>query len=175
LASVQGKLTDIEISRLKVTNLFTKEEVQATADSDQQKKLNRYKASDLYAPSEALRALGMPLIDWPSKHKWRNTSDEGMRQFQNEYGILTFYLFFLTAKFLFRLGLRTHIPLHDLFTLASVSTPEIRSKLLAYFMDNWKDVYASIYSPSAIQVPFLPTADDPKKLCKPTEIFADAR
>ncbi|KAJ3412284.1 hypothetical protein HDV05_000995 [Chytridiales sp. JEL 0842] len=153
LASVQGKLTDTEISRLRVSSLFSKEQLASPVDGQPAKSTVRYRANELFAPLDSLRALELPLIEWPTKHKWRNGSDEG--------------------KFLILMGLKTVIPLPELFAFASTSTPEKRAKFLAYFIDNWKDTYSNLYNPAAAQSPFLPTASDPKVLCKPTEIFAD--
>jgi len=41
----------------------------------------RVKASDLYAPLDVFRSLGLPVIDWRGeggKHEWRADSEEGM-------------------------------------------------------------------------------------------------
>ncbi|KAJ1529040.1 hypothetical protein HK405_002411, partial [Cladochytrium tenue] len=74
LVSVQDKLSDGELGRLRLTSVFTKEQPELAADSTE--KRPRFKASELYAPSETLRGLGLPIIDWPGKVKWRTGSDE---------------------------------------------------------------------------------------------------
>ena len=38
----------------------------------------RYRASELYEPTDVLRELGLPVVDWSEPHaKWRTHSDEG--------------------------------------------------------------------------------------------------
>ena len=77
LTSVQSTLSGDELQRLKHTAAFLKE---ADSDAPNQKptgKIPRFKASDLYEPSEALRALGLPIIGWGKEHRWKPSSDEG--------------------------------------------------------------------------------------------------
>ncbi|KAJ3193124.1 hypothetical protein HK101_005381 [Irineochytrium annulatum] len=164
LASVQSKLTSIEISRLKLTPIFPKEDLSIQAVSSSSLTSTeadtakppvaprpRYKAEDLYVPGETLRSLDMPIIDWPGKQKWRTGSDE--------------------AKLLAVLGLQSAIPWTTLVEQAASSTPDRRAKLLAYFIDNHKAVYSTTYVPTQVRVAFLPSQDG--KLYKPFEIFAD--
>ncbi|KAJ3194958.1 hypothetical protein HDU82_002276, partial [Entophlyctis luteolus] len=135
LASVQDKLTATEIARLKLTAAFTKEDEGVSADETNvnsskesgvsesaaadSKKKPRFKASDLYAPNDAIRALGLPILDWPGKAKWRLSSDE--------------------AKFMIRLGLKTTIPWEELVERAAkCESDELRFKFLEYFVENWR-------------------------------------
>ncbi|KAI9364960.1 hypothetical protein DFJ73DRAFT_619935 [Zopfochytrium polystomum] len=150
LTSVQDKLTQNELERLRLTSVFTKEEPQLPSGELKRK---RFKAAELYAPSETLRALGVPILDWPGKVKWRNGSDE--------------------AKFMLLLGLKTVIPWRELVESAALTSPEIRSKFLAYFIDNWKTYVATGYTGSAVLSPFLPSSKDPTMLYKPSQLFAD--
>ncbi|KAJ3134361.1 hypothetical protein HK100_003665 [Physocladia obscura] len=161
LTSVQDKLTGPEIGRLKMTNVFTKEELSLGVLEAEKKdgavastvKKQRFKAGDLYAPNDAIRALGLPILDWPGKVKWRSTSDE--------------------AKFMSKLGLKTIIPWEELVeNAAKCETNELRFKFLEYFIDNWKTVYAQTYSPTAVKHAFLPSDQPETKLYKPHEIFA---
>lgn len=75
LVAVQSTLTQAEIDRLGATAAFTKEE-QAAGDTTEGRK-TRYKASDLYEPSDVIRQLGLPVIDWGQHPKWRANSEEG--------------------------------------------------------------------------------------------------
>ncbi len=78
LVAVQSTLTEYEIERLRLTPAFLKE--QTTQDPTPPKgKVPRYKASDLYEPIDIFRDLGLPVIDWGSKSKWRGSSEEGMQ------------------------------------------------------------------------------------------------
>jgi hypothetical protein len=45
--------------------------------ADSQKR-PRFKIIDLYEPSDAMRELGLPILDWGDNPKWRYNSDEGM-------------------------------------------------------------------------------------------------
>ena len=86
LVAVEDSLTHLEMTRLRETIAFTKEDVEnmpngapsvATADQQQLSK-PRFKAMDLYEPSVALRELGLPIIAWGIVPKWRASSDEGL-------------------------------------------------------------------------------------------------
>lgn len=74
LVAVQSTLTPTEIDRLRATAAFTKEEEGGTPTDV---KKTRYKASDLYEPSDVFRQLGLPIIDWGQHPKWRANSEEG--------------------------------------------------------------------------------------------------
>ena len=76
--SIQSTLTSQELERLRHTAAFTKEgtdkepPVSATG-----RKVQRYKAMDLYEPVDIFRELGLPLIDWGVDNRWKPSSDEG--------------------------------------------------------------------------------------------------
>lgn len=68
-----------------------------------------------------------------------------------------FFFLILLAKFLYLLGLRDHPPLKTILQIASTgSAPNLRSKALKYFIDNFKEKFASEYKPHEINIPFLP-------------------
>ncbi|KAJ3288068.1 hypothetical protein HDU79_005116 [Rhizoclosmatium sp. JEL0117] len=161
LTSVQDKLTTAEIARLKATSVFTKEDVVSNTESVQDPgveaivvvKKERFKASDLYAPTDSIRALGLPLLDWPGKVKWRSTSDE--------------------AKFMFRLGLKQTIPWEELVERAAKSeTPALRFQFIDYFLENWKTTYVSSFDPMSVRFAFLP-AEGSEKLYRPRELYGN--
>ncbi|KAJ3250492.1 hypothetical protein HK104_007438, partial [Borealophlyctis nickersoniae] len=143
LASVQTKLLPTELNRLKVTPLFPRES--DTADG------KRYKASELYIPSDVLRSFGLPIVQWSGK--WRNGSDE--------------------ARLFTTLGIRHHVPLEIVIQMAATAEDKARrARVLAYFVDNYKGVYAPVYNPAAVITPFLPTTQ-PDVLATPAGCFAD--
>lgn len=78
LCSVRGTLSDEELEKLKQTSTFSKEE---TAPGEVAVKVQtrsaRYRANELYEPLPSLRELGLPIIDWGAKNKWRGNSGEG--------------------------------------------------------------------------------------------------
>lgn len=75
LVSVQSTLAPSELERLRLTAAFPKE--RGTSDDPTQKKIPRQRASELYEPLEIFREMGLPLIDWGTQHKWKNSSEEG--------------------------------------------------------------------------------------------------
>ncbi|KAJ3027400.1 hypothetical protein HDV00_011219 [Rhizophlyctis rosea] len=127
LSSVQGKLQDVEISRLKISPLFLREGAEEGG--------KRYRAGELFAPGDVLRGFGVPIFSW--KGKWKQGTDE--------------------ARFMTMLGMQTYLPVETLVTLASTSPPATRPKLLAYFVDHHKTFYSHTYNPTTITIPFLPT------------------
>lgn len=140
LAKQSTHLTPTEMQRLMQTPIFP-------AESGS----HRAKASQLYEPSEALRSLQVPILDW-SGRAWRASSDE--------------------AKFLFALGLRRHIPLPDLLSRASCDDPQLRDKARAYLLNKFA-VYADSYSLiDAASYAFVPACDG--KLYAPHLVYTDA-
>ncbi|KAK0530554.1 hypothetical protein OC834_003269 [Tilletia horrida] len=192
LASNQSTLSTEEKDRLKKTAMFPYEGDQ-TKDADGKPKKSRYRANQLYEPVPALRALGLPLLDWSKpvagqegtegsaneetrQRAWRATSEE--------------------AKFLFQtLGLKRHPPIKVLLEKASdaANTTEaasMRSKALSYLREKWDAVYAAQYSfMEACQYAFVPclppegaiSSSVKKKegtaaevhLCKPDQAFTN--
>lgn len=79
LVAVQANLTTEEIERLRLTPAFPKEQTDSKSDTVDGK-IARYKASDLYEPLDVFRELGLPIIDWGTKSKWRSSSEEGQHR-----------------------------------------------------------------------------------------------
>ncbi|KAJ3065081.1 hypothetical protein HDU98_011523 [Podochytrium sp. JEL0797] len=166
LTSVQDKLTLSEITKLKATAVFSKESLVGVAsvgdavggekvDSGPvaQERKQRFKASELFAPSDEIRALALPILDWPGKSKWRLSSDE--------------------AKFMIRLGLKQTIPWEELVEKAAkAETPAQRFQFIDYFLDNWKSTYSSTFDPTSVRFAFLP-AEGSDKLYRPRELYGN--
>lgn len=161
LTSVQSTLSSVETRRLQETAIFTKEgepakqkeALRPTGKLDEQGNqvmekftkniYRRHKASSLYAPTETLRHLQLPLIDWKGNGsaRWRQGSDE--------------------AKFMEKLGLKSSPPLMDLLQLATPQTSTDRAlqkRALTYLIDNHQ-AYSSDYNINSINTPFLPCMD----------------
>ena len=144
-----------EIERLTNTAIFPRaDETPAPG-----KPPHRYKATQLYEPTEALRALQLPTLAWPGR-PWRASSDE--------------------ARFIFALGLRRHPPLPDLLALASAAQPDaaLRERAFAYLLRHFQEVYAGEYTlKTAARYAFVPRraadAGEPA-LLPPTDVFTDA-
>ena len=76
LVKVQSTLSPTELDRLRLTAAFAKEFPKGADAAEPPVK--RYKASDLYEPSEICRKLDLPVIAWSTDAKWRGNSEEGM-------------------------------------------------------------------------------------------------
>lgn len=76
LVAVQTTLTTNEMDRLRNTSAFPRETT-SSGLTPEKGKVSRCKASELYEPTDTLRELGLPVIDWGGRTKWRGTSDEG--------------------------------------------------------------------------------------------------
>ncbi|KAI0701855.1 hypothetical protein BC835DRAFT_1435271 [Cytidiella melzeri] len=152
LVAVQSTLTTEEFERLCLTAAFPKE--QSTSDrGSADGKIARHKASDLYEPLDIFRELGLPLIDWGSKIKWRSSSEE--------------------AKFLHRLGLRRFPPLEVILALAAGPDEKIRSVALKYFLDNHGTRYTDYRPSSFVNLAFIPSVKGTVPVMgKPGEVFA---
>ncbi|KAK2467792.1 hypothetical protein APHAL10511_000087 [Amanita phalloides] len=139
LISIRTTLTFEEVSRLKVTPAFSREGVDIRQKKE---KPQRFQAKQLYEPNEALRQMGLPIIDWGTQKKWRSSSKE--------------------ANFLFELGLRRHPPLSDLVTLCASNEVEIRQVSFKYLLDNIERVYSGFSVFEYEDVAFIPAIKDGK-------------
>lgn len=88
------------------------------------------------------------------------------------------YFFSTKAKLLKQLGLKDVIEIDVLISLANkAESPEKRSKILAYFIENYERAYKDTYRPSAVALPFLPCimfeSKDAVILATPTDCFSD--
>ncbi|KAF9644423.1 hypothetical protein BDM02DRAFT_3272450 [Thelephora ganbajun] len=158
LVSVQSTLQPLEIERLRLTPAFP-EEATARQNKDEDgtpKKVPKFKASDLYEPSDVFRSLGLPVIDWQGKddkHKWKSNSEE--------------------AKFLFNLGLRRHPPTEVILSIAAKDEPQ-RGVALNYFLDHYMQKYTDYTADAHANIAFVPAIHKgDKKLAKPLEVFSN--
>ncbi|KAI8902649.1 hypothetical protein BC833DRAFT_616580 [Globomyces pollinis-pini] len=140
LSSIQSKLTPSELSTLKSNSLFV------SMNNDEK----RYRASELYCPSDKLKSFGLPILKWTGN--WKFIGDE--------------------ATFMKSIGLRTHIDLNTLFTMINTAKAEERKMYLKYFIDNYKSEYEGVYNSSSVHTPFIPT--DEANLCLPKDCFSES-
>ncbi|KAI1790758.1 hypothetical protein LXA43DRAFT_921512 [Ganoderma leucocontextum] len=152
LVAVQTTLTPVEFERLTMTSAFPRERRQDEMLPENGKP-PRQKASDLYEPLDVFRELKLPVIDWGTHPKWRNSSEE--------------------AKFLFKLGLRRYPPLPELIGLAAANDEAVRTTALKYFFDNYTTLYSD-YAPDAFSnVAFIPAVKgNTTVLARPHEVFS---
>ncbi|KAI9494351.1 hypothetical protein BDB00DRAFT_974372 [Zychaea mexicana] len=178
LTSVQSTLSQTEVVRLRETPIFTKEgeepktktverktgavdaEGKPVIEKRQKQIYRRYKAKDLYMPTENLRSLNLPLIDWKQQNGSRGNSG-GWRSGSDE------------ARFMEKLGLLSSPSVSTILTLASPETNnrQLQMRALHYFIDNHKQ-YEDSYHPSQIDMTFLPCSDG-KTYSMPRDCFTN--
>ncbi|CAO3637571.1 unnamed protein product [Mucor hiemalis] len=175
LTSVQTTLSSEETRRLRETAIFTKEgeeprikEVQVPTnnmtedgktimETTTKKIYKRYRACDLFAPTDIARELNLPMIYWTRNVRWRPSSDE--------------------AKFLDKLGLITSPPLATLLMLSApesemtIERLKIQKRALSYLIEHHQD-YQSVYDVNRIQIKFLPCSDG-KTFATPRDCFTN--
>ncbi|GAN09771.1 HATPase_c domain protein [Mucor ambiguus] len=175
LASEATTLSDIEIKRLRETAIFTKEgeeprlreiskpsgaldsEGKPIMEKQTKKVYKRYRAGDLFAPTDIVRDLNLPTIYWTRMPRWRPDSAE--------------------ARFLERLGLNIKPPLASLLLLAAPDTNmttervAIQRRALTYLIENRQD-YNDTYNVNTIQIKFLPCSDG-KTYAAPKECYSN--
>ncbi|KAJ5519105.1 hypothetical protein N7453_001527 [Penicillium expansum] len=146
LASVREDIPTSDIQRLKGTSI-------CTAESGSGAEGTRHKISELYEPKDALRALGLPIIEWPGIYN-RN-SNEG--------------------KFLTMMGLKSYPPAVELVMLMSTGSTakdSRASKALSYFLSEYYTNEYAAFEISAVTVPFLPI-EGSDSLSVPKKCFTD--
>ncbi|RIA99607.1 hypothetical protein C1645_811167 [Glomus cerebriforme] len=149
-----SKLNKNEMKILRNKPIWPKENLEDLVDSKPTTEIQRFVASDLYAPISSHRELGLPIIDWKEK-TWANDSKEG--------------------KLLFDLGLQKYPSLKKILELASPPTDlEIRELALNYFIDNFENAYSKDYNKLDINIAFLPCSD-PDIYAKPSECYINDR
>ncbi|OCF40369.1 hypothetical protein I317_05804 [Kwoniella heveanensis CBS 569] len=154
LVSVRDSLSDEEMKRLRQTAAFPLEVQPGDDDTKSIKYVVRQKPHQLYEPVEAMRSLGLPLLDW-GEGKWRSNSEE--------------------AKMLFSLGLRRFPPIDVLLGIAA-GRPPTNEKALQYLLANVHNHYQLFRADAFSQVSFIPakTAQGDHILAKPGEVFTNS-
>lgn len=145
LTSVREDIPANDIQRLKNTSI-------CTAEKDTRG--TRYKIAELYEPKDSLRALGLPIIEWPGVYN--NASNEG--------------------EFLTMMGLKSYPSGSELVRLMVMSDSEKdatrKSKALGYFLNEYHTNGYASFDISAVTVPFLPV-EGSDKLSTPKKCFTN--
>ncbi|PKY51971.1 hypothetical protein RhiirA4_325988, partial [Rhizophagus irregularis] len=139
------------LSNLKqndLENLKTKEIWLADGQNNNEKQC--YVASDLCAPLDSNRKLGLLTIKWTEK--WdRNTNE---------------------AKFLTKLGLQDNPRLSEILRISALhNNIKIRKMALKYFIENFEKKYYFEYDANEINFAFLPCSNFDGIYAKPSECF----
>ncbi|KAJ6495551.1 hypothetical protein C8R47DRAFT_1213045 [Mycena vitilis] len=146
LVDVKSSLTADEWAKLKMTAAF-----QASSGELDQKQ-TRFYAKQLYEPTDSLRQLGLPVIDW-GQHKWKASSDQ--------------------AKLLFDLGLMRYPPLAVLISLCASPDAKVRPIALKYLLDNMSARYNDYEPGKFFDVAYLPALKEGKPVMgSPKDVFA---
>lgn len=155
LASVRDDIPKEDIQRLKNSQMCPAEAGPKGLEPTRGT-ARMYKISELFEPKEALRDLGLPILQWPGPPgSYRAGSIEG--------------------RFLALLGLRTHPSVPELIDMMSGDNPELRGKSMTYFMSTHHiNGYANfdIFQSSK---KFLPIQGNDTRLVSPAECFTNEK
>ena len=152
LASVRQDIPASDIKRLKSTPICTAE---PSGENIGPKELHL--VSDLYEPDDALRRLGLPILQWPGVY--RSSSAEG--------------------KFLSFLSLKSAPSYSDLIEIIASSTSSgdssLRDRALSYLINQYQLKGYASFDAAAVTTPFLPLEGSEKKLQIPSQCFVNGR
>ncbi|KAI9674257.1 MAG: hypothetical protein M1829_003804 [Trizodia sp. TS-e1964] len=154
LASVRDDIPAGDLERLRNTSLCPIE-----VDSNPQSpSIQKFKISVIYEPKDDLRALNLPLLQWPGIY--RSSSNEG--------------------TFLTYLGLRSFPPVTDLIELIAISSMNgnltLRDRLMSYFIANHHLNNYDKFNAVNVKTPYLPVQGaDYKVLLTPDACFTNQR
>ncbi|KAL2828286.1 hypothetical protein BDW59DRAFT_143529 [Aspergillus cavernicola] len=131
LASVSNDIPASDVKRLKDMSFCTAELGTTSKSPDRM----RYKVQDLFEPNDSLRALGLPIIEWPGRYMSSN----------------------IEGKFLARLGLRS-VPtaaevIRILARAAESNDWALHGKAISYYITEFD---GSSFDCSSVTTPFLP-------------------
>ncbi|KAK4179518.1 hypothetical protein QBC36DRAFT_72684 [Triangularia setosa] len=155
LASVEADIPAADMKKLRESPLCPAED--GPRGMEPTKGTSRlYKVSELFEPKDTLRALRLPILQWPGPPgSFRTTSKEG--------------------RFLATLGLRPYPSVPELVEMMASSYEDIRRNAMTYFIQNHSvNGYASFdisKTPKAI----LPIEGDEKALVAPSQCFVNER
>lgn len=114
-----------------------------------------YIISSLYEPTDEMRQLRLPLLDWGSGTQWQTHSQEG--------------------SFLFSLGLQDHPSLDVLLHLMQEADNSIREIAFRYFIDHKTRYYGDCNPEDFSNVAFIPAKrpDGTEFLAKHSQVYFD--
>ncbi|KAE8145020.1 hypothetical protein BDV25DRAFT_78821 [Aspergillus avenaceus] len=153
LASVREDIPASDIKRLKDTSICTAEANENPSDTATACR-KRYKIYELFEPKDSLRALGLPVIEWPGKYQ--SSSNEG--------------------KFLSILGLRSFPSASELVQImakaAAAKDWGLHSKTMSYYLAEYHNNGYAAFSCDGVTAPYLPI-EESDDVCTPSQCFTD--
>ncbi|THV53404.1 hypothetical protein BGAL_0051g00010 [Botrytis galanthina] len=155
LASVKEDIPPEDLKRLKESQICPAEAGPPGQESSKGT-ARMYKVRELFEPKDALRDLGLPILQWPGPlFSYRSTSNEG--------------------RFLSMLGLRSSPSVPGLIDLMSSTDFILRDKAMVYFIANHHmNGYAS-FDVSTTTKGILPIEGDEKRRVAPYECFTNEK
>ncbi|KAI9371688.1 hypothetical protein BJX61DRAFT_13526 [Aspergillus egyptiacus] len=137
LASVSNDIPSSDMRRLKQTK-FCKAELRSGSGALKSTDRERYKVQDLFEPNESLRALGLPIIEWPGRYV--SSSSEG--------------------RFLARLGLQSFPTAAEVVRIMARAVQSndwsLHGKVLSYYITEYDSNGYGVFDFSSVTDPFLP-------------------
>ncbi|KAK3902827.1 hypothetical protein C8A05DRAFT_15158 [Staphylotrichum tortipilum] len=153
LASVKDDIPFADMTKLKASQLCPAEA--GPRGMEPTKGTTRlYKVSELYEPKDSLRALGLPIIQWPGPPgSFRNTSNE--------------------ARFLYSLGLRQYPTVPELVDMMASSDDNLRTSAMTYFIANHHLNGYGAFDLSTTDKCILPIQGKEKQLVRPSACYTN--
>ena len=152
LTSVRQDIPAGDIKRLRSTPICPAESRDGKVTQSE-----RYLVSDLFEPDDALRHLGLRVLQWPGDY--RPSSAEG--------------------KFLNFLGLKSAPTYPELIEIMASSVTSgdlmLRDRALSYLINQFQIKGYSSFDVASVQTPFLPVQGSEKKLQTPRGCFINER
>lgn len=153
LASVSDDIPAEDKKKLKNSQICPAEAGPPGMESTQGTK-ELYKLSDLFEPKSDLRALGLPLLQWPGPPgSFRASSKEG--------------------KFLYSLGLRAYPSVPELVEMMASSDTSLREKARSYFIANHQINGYVQFNIANTTKAILPLQGNAKQLVPPSACYTN--
>ena len=148
LASVKEDIPAEDMKKLKASRLVPAEAGPAGLESTKAS-VERYRVSELFEPKDTLRALKLPLLQWPGPPgSYRLSSPE--------------------ARFLSLLGLRSFPTVPELVDMMAGDDAALRRNAMTYFIANHQLNHYAAFDLGSSKKAILPLHGDDKKLVPPS-------
>ena len=155
LASVKDDIPAADIQRLKGAAICPAEAGPRGAEPSKGT-ARLYKISELFAPSDTIRALGLPVIQWGD-------------------GLGNLNIKSIEGRFLMLLGLRTTPTVPELISMMASPDVNLRNISMVYYISNYYVNEYGTFSIGSTTKKFLPLDGAGEILVAPTECFTNPK
>ena len=155
LASVKDDIPAADIQRLKGAAICPAEAGPRGAESSKCS-ARLYKISELFAPLDTIRALGLPIIQWGD-------------------GSGSFNIKSIEGRFLMLLGLRTTPTVPELISMMASQDANLRNVSMTYYISNYYVHDYGSFNVGSTAKKFLPLEGGSDALVSPTECFTNPK